>query len=842
MAAPRALKVRLFAFVACVAAGVAALRPSPLPYDVSAVAGALGTESGTTVEPRDIRWEPSRGALVDALFGRRVVFLGMLPKDKTRDLFRAAVRVTPEGTPLGVSSVTNLTNTALGDDHALVLHGDKVAYATFAFGLEQSVTFLDLAGEGSQNTTEKLPDRAMAYVTNVQQTGTGAGIARVDVTFDEPTEQVGLSLDDKTLRIEARGPSGSVHANLDTATRELQGEKAHAENARHLPKRLVFWAVDTVRAVPWIGPAPIAWLEERTFAVRDAMRQASFKASGGGDEVVRPVEAPRLELNQAALDADPWPPQAMRSIWKTPEPHEGEWTVPEVSYLKGLGGDAPPAFMRAFVRPDEERAYAKVLLVAMDMRQLDLDMEAGVEDPKPLTGPPGSGRIPRDPKIFKRVAAAFNGGFKTEHGSYGMMVKKRVLLPPVAGAASLILLKDGRVGMGSWGNTTKVSGIKNVPDDSILSFRQNLDPLLANDTVNPSGRGLWGFTLPGTSMQTERSGVCVTTQGHLIYAWGDDVSATTLGKAMKMAGCAYGMHLDMNPHHTGLIFTNITDVKGKNWKSELLTNKMEISADRYIEYAPKDFFYMMVKEVEPPSTPGIAWLADSGAQPPPKWMPAFYRAKVGDVELLSLERGRAGFRVRAGEGEPTKAALPQELEAEDKKRVLLAMTMGAPSDKRPRGLSVDGKVAMLVSREEGLAVLSVDKDGRLAISDKAEEGAVDVVELPLLLKDGEPAHGAAHGNVHGAVGLTADGRTVFATSQSGSAKAVTDALKSAGCTHAVALDRGQGKGGALFRTGTADAPRVRYAETSLSVLARPMRPPAFVFDAETPVEPPKKKK
>ena len=56
-----------------------------------------------------------------------------------------------------------------------------------------------------------------------------------------------------------------------------------------------------------------------------------------------------------------------------------------------------------------------------------------------------------------------------------------------------------------------------------------------------------------------------------MYAWGDDTSATSLGKAMKMAGCVYGMHLDMNPHHTGFMYTSITEFKGKQYKSELLT-------------------------------------------------------------------------------------------------------------------------------------------------------------------------------------------------------------------------------------------------------------------------------
>ena len=41
---------------------------------------------------------------------------------------------------------------------------------------------------------------------------------------------------------------------------------------------------------------------------------------------------------------------------------------------------------KTFVRPDPLRPYSKIILVAMDSRQLDFDMEAGVEDPKSALG------------------------------------------------------------------------------------------------------------------------------------------------------------------------------------------------------------------------------------------------------------------------------------------------------------------------------------------------------------------------------------------------------------------------------------------------------------------------
>ncbi len=844
----------------------------------------LSEATGAVVEPNDIRWEPSRGVLGDFLTGRNVLFLGSASPGAPRDVYRARVRLAPEGRPLGLVGTYNLTSTPLGDDHALVVSGDRAAYATWSYGKEQAVTALDLAGEGTQSQATKLTDRAMVWVTNLQQTGSGEGVGRIDVTFEQPAQRVGLALvpGTDTLAIELadddRTPGPTRRAHLDLKKAELGGDAGmRADVGKHLPKRLVHWAVDTVRAVSWIGPAPIAWLEEKAFATRDTLKQTLFKVRSGNDALAtapsEPPPAAVLDTSEASLDLGHWPPPPIHSMWKTPEPGEGEWKAPKQSWVKHLptpsGAEAPPSpFYETFVRPDEERPYAKVLLVAMDMRQLDVGMEAGSEDPKPLTGPPGTGRIPRDPQIYQRVAAAFNGGFKTEHGNYGMMLNKRVLLPPQPGAATVILTKDGRVGMGSWGTNTTVGGIHDVPTADILSFRQNLDPLVDNDKVNPSNRGQWGFVLPGTSMQTERSGICVTNAGHMMYAWGDDTSATSLGKAMKMAGCVYGMHLDMNPHHTGFMYTNITEFKGKQYKSELLTKEMEIDTDRYLLYAPKDFFFMMLHDPHPVvPLEGIEWEADPGTQPAPSWMAGLWRGRSSGVELLDIEPGRASFRARAGVREPDptrprektrrkggddddesneKAAMPpprgSELSEDDAHRVLFALTLGVSDTRHPRGLAVDGQTTIPPSSDGTTGLLVVTEEGALSIVPKA--GATvpakgDAVELPLLLDEGNPVTQPGHGSAP-VLGITANGRVLVARGAAPSE--LTATLKKAGCTRAVLLDRGAGTRGAIFRAGTPTPPRSRYDETTLYAMGKPLLPRGFRFEATHPVEPPAPKK
>jgi hypothetical protein len=841
---------------------------------ITDLASALAEVTGGVVEPSDVRWEPAGGAVSDFVRGRWAVFLASSSKGGPRDVWRARVRLTPEGRPIEIASAYDLTATPLGDDHALVIDGYRIAFATYAFGQEQSVTLFDLEGEGAQNKTAAPADRAMAWVTNLQQTGTGAGVARIDLPLDPPAHAVGLTLSPDALAVELADADGTRrHARLDLARGDVDGEGFHAESGRHLPKRFVFWAVDTVRAVSWIGPAPVAWLEDKVFAVRDGVRRLAFKIRGGDDAEALAhdgVDVPRKPPAAAALDGSQavdvaaWPPPAIPSIWKTPEPGEGEWVAPKVPWLKKLPAPAlaagaaevaaPPAFLRTFVRPDPERPYSTVLLVAMDTRQLDLDMEAGLEDPKPLVGPHGAGRLPRDPHVYQRVVAAFNGAFKTEHGNYGMMVKKRVLLPPQPSAASVVVLDDGRAALGTWPASTNVGGLRGIPDDRIVSFRQNLDPLVDGDQVNPTKRSLWGFTLPGTGAQTERTGLCVTPSGHLVYAWGDDVNATAIGKAMVMAGCNYGLHLDMNPHHTGFTFTSIDDLKARKYRVELLSTEMEISPDRYLEYAPKDFFYLMLRDPSPPLLETAAgardakvaptWQVDVGVQPAPAWLPAVWSTKAGEVSILDVEASRATWRLRAGTREPdakTGAEPHYELGGDEAKRVLFSIGMGASSEKHPAGLATDGKAVLPMG---GLSrpgapsgAIVVHADGTLSLERSDEVPPIgphmDVAEAPLVLDRGAVIYAPASGlEERAALGITPAGRVVVAHGTLSSDAPLAEALKSAGCTRAVALARGPRSEVPLRRAGTAFPPRARDEATTLFAIAAPMKPRAFRFEAD----------
>jgi hypothetical protein len=135
--------------------------------------------------------------------------------------------------------------------------GSRAAYATFAFGQEQSVTALDLSGEGTQNVTKKLHDRMMAAVTNWQLTGGTDGVGRLDVTLEQPAQRVGLAISDTSLAIAladddrsarpTRGPrragtmwvAGVIVAGTHTNEIFIENGRFHGEKiARDIASRL----------------------------------------------------------------------------------------------------------------------------------------------------------------------------------------------------------------------------------------------------------------------------------------------------------------------------------------------------------------------------------------------------------------------------------------------------------------------------------------------------------------------------------------------------------------------------------------------------------------------------
>ncbi|HET9931143.1 MAG TPA: hypothetical protein VFQ35_10670, partial [Polyangiaceae bacterium] len=261
--------------VALALAGSAALAArcasdGPPARTLDGLAQLLGNAAHGVVEPEAIVWEPSAGLLVDTFVGRRVLFLASAKAGEPRDVYRARVRLALDGAPIHVSDIKNLTDTPHGDDVALEGDGERVSFATLAFGRIQAISVLETTGVRDADRPSGALNRALFALSSFDKTGSLAGVGRTDIVLDVPARSARLTMDAAHLVVDFGERGRGLSYDLERRTvRGTDGGEAYA--ARVVPeaygaKPPLLWAVDTVRGV--VGPRPIAWLENVVFGAK----------------------------------------------------------------------------------------------------------------------------------------------------------------------------------------------------------------------------------------------------------------------------------------------------------------------------------------------------------------------------------------------------------------------------------------------------------------------------------------------------------------------------------------------------------------------------------------------
>lgn len=360
----------------------------------------------------------------------------------------------------------------------------------------------------------------------------------------------------------------------------------------------------------WIGDPAVAWLEGAVFQVQDALLQAQYRlgvepeppwAVGSAASTPPPVASspptafpiPSVtkavactttpEASQPSATPLRWPPSPLGAFGRLAG--EGEWTA----YIRNGRGET--AAYRTFLQPDAERPYAIAAVVAMDLDISRLQYVLGFEEPYfegeiPVAR---TGIIPREDKQPGILLAAFNGGFLTRHGLFGVMVDGEVLTPMVDGLGTLAIYPDGRVRIGVWGSDmTSLEGISTV--------RQNGAIVVENGAINPQAfedsLELWGASLSG-DMTTWRSAVGVSDDGRTVfYVAGWSLNMPALAGALQRAGAHDAIQLDIN--HFWVLFTRF--IFGPDGpEAQPLLEEMEENVDRYLYASGRDYFYLAAK-------------------------------------------------------------------------------------------------------------------------------------------------------------------------------------------------------------------------------------------------------
>lgn len=374
--------------------------------------------------------------------------------------------------------------------------------------------------------------------------------------------------------------------------------------------------VDAARNLPFVGPDRVATLENLFYTAEDTWNQfvydnthapivvatepdpnPSVADSGAPNsssntsltvstpvpgKVGVPVPTPGTSAALTMTIADTYKPPSPLApiILSDSQPGEGVWTTNNMP----LANQRNPPIWHTFYRPDPERPYARAYLVWIDLKQTEFTMVPGTVEPRPIDGIKGSGQIPLDVRNSGKLLAAWNGGFLTLHGAYGMMIDRRIIAPPRDGFGVLAQYLDGSVRIGVWGRDVFMS-------PNLISFRQNGPILIDQGLVNQDASLTWGRSVSGGT-RIWRSGVGLTANGDLIYAIGDSLDAQTLGTAMFQAGAVEAIELDVNAWHAFFFTYELTP-------SGPVATKLDATipgpSQLYLQPYGRDFMYLTLK-------------------------------------------------------------------------------------------------------------------------------------------------------------------------------------------------------------------------------------------------------
>lgn len=159
--------------------------------------------------------------------------------------------------------------------------------------------------------------------------------------------------------------------------------------------------------------------------------------------------------------------------------------------------------------------------------------------------PPDAKPMISDGELRVGVVAVFNGGFKADANSGGVILDGKVLETMRPGMATACINNLGQLKIASWG-----AGLPSK-HFAAVSCRQNLPLMVAGAkltalALNPAW-GNWGATLNSIGAQP-RSGLGLDAKGNVIYLASMTGSLPSqLAGAEVAAGIVTGMQLDINP-------------------------------------------------------------------------------------------------------------------------------------------------------------------------------------------------------------------------------------------------------------------------------------------------------
>lgn len=367
------------------------------------------------------------------------------------------------------------------------------------------------------------------------------------------------------------------------------------------------YVADSLRAV--VGTEAVTQLEDFAYGIQDRFNRVwrrgekpkaywTVPSTRPPAKAPAPAAAPTAKAEAASAPIPPFRPVDVGPALKSwSAAGDGVW----VPMVDPRFPSAEPVMMKTLLHPDKNRSWAEVFVVAIDLRRVAVNLVPGTREPTANTLEAMELERPGViPKADRDAAfAAFNGGFKTEHGSYGMRIGDITYVKPIDGVCAVAMFKDGALRVDNWNalaeSEKKMTWWRQTPNCMVEDGK--LHPRLSSELLAKR----WGATLDGETV-IRRSAIGTNVKGDILFvSITNHTTARVLAEGMRHVGALTVAQLDVNFSYPKFVtFEPKKDLDDDEEAKRIaipLADGFEFSEDEFIRKPNRrDFFYLMPKD------------------------------------------------------------------------------------------------------------------------------------------------------------------------------------------------------------------------------------------------------
>ncbi len=253
-----------------------------------------------------------------------------------------------------------------------------------------------------------------------------------------------------------------------------------------------------------------------------------------------------------------------------------------------------PLLYQTTVHPSPTKGQAKVTVVAIDLARVALRLVAGTREPvsPPTMKAVRPGVVPSDDHPL--LIAVTNGGWRSEHGHFGMRVGADTFAPPKPGACTVGLYAHGSLTIAPWEEVAPkeatLAAWRQTP--ACLLHRGALHPALVRETMTRN----WGAAVDG-GVEIPRTALGVDSTGRYgFFGLGENTSAKALADGLLAAGAESAAELDINWSYTRFFLFEKATPESEVSIVRSIGTKGQHPPRSYVEKSSeRDFFYFARK-------------------------------------------------------------------------------------------------------------------------------------------------------------------------------------------------------------------------------------------------------